>query len=51
MIKNVLLSLEIDCVLANSADLNEMLHFAAFHQGLHYLPKVHKFVYILSKPN
>ena len=24
--------------LANSEDPDEMLHYAAFHQGLHYLP-------------
>ena len=26
-------------MLANSADPYEMLHYAAFHLGLHYLPK------------
>ena len=28
-----------DFVLANSVDPDEMLHDAAFHQGLHFLPK------------
>ena len=30
-----------DCfvILANSADPDEMMHSAAFHMGLHYLPK------------
>ena len=36
---NVFLSLKIDLVLANSADPDEMPHYAAFHLGLHYLPK------------
>ena len=31
------LSLKIDFVLANSADLDEMLHYVAFHLGLHCL--------------
>ena len=35
----VFLSLKIDSVLANSADPNEMPHYAAFHLGLHCLPK------------
>ena len=35
----VFLSLKIDFVLANSADPDEMLHYAAFHLGLHCLPK------------
>ena len=35
----VFLSLKIDFVLVNSADPDEMLHYAAFHLGLHYLPK------------
>ena len=30
---------KIDFVLANSADPDEMLHYAAFHLGLHCLPK------------
>ena len=30
---------EDDFVIANSADLDEMLHYAAFHLGLHCLPK------------
>ena len=29
--------------LANSEDLDEMLHHAAFHQGLHYLLKPEQF--------
>ena len=33
------LSLKIDFVLANSADPGEMTHLAAFHLGLHCLPK------------
>ena len=38
--KNILfLSLKIDLVLANSADPDEMLHYAAFHLDLHGLPK------------
>ena len=32
-------SLKIDFVLANSADPDEMLHIAAFHLGVHWLPK------------
>ena len=32
---NVFLFLKIDFVLANSADPDEMLHYAAFHMGLH----------------
>ena len=35
----VFLSLKIDFVLANSADHDEMLHYVAFHLGLHCLPK------------
>ena len=31
-------SLKIDFVLTNSVDPDEMLHFAAFHLGLHCLP-------------
>ena len=37
--KNVVLSLKIHFVLANSADPDEMPHSAAFHLGLHCLPK------------
>ena len=33
------LSLKVDFVLANSADPDEMLHYVAFHLGLHCLPK------------
>ena len=33
--KNVFLSLEMESVLANSADPDEMLHYTAFHLGLH----------------
>ena len=35
----IYLTLKINFVLANSADQDEMPHFAAFHQGLHYLSK------------
>ena len=34
-----LLSLKDVLILASSADLDEMQHTAAFHQGLHCLPK------------
>ena len=37
--KIVFLSVKINFVLANSADPDEMPHKAAFHQGLHCLPK------------
>ena len=38
--KNIVLnSLKIDIVLANSADPDEMPHYAAFHLGLLCLPK------------
>ena len=38
--KNIIfLSLKMDLVLANSADPDEMLHYAAFHLGLHCLPR------------
>ena len=37
--KIVFLSLKIDFVLANSVNPDEMLHIAAFHQGLHCLSK------------
>ena len=38
--KNVIfLSLKIDFILANSADPDEMSPYAAFHLGLHGLPK------------
>ena len=36
---DVLQSLKIAFVIANSADPDEMLHYAAFHLGLHNLPK------------
>ena len=36
---NVFLSLKISFVLANNADPDEMPHYAAFHLGLHCLPK------------
>ena len=40
ILKNfVFLFLKTHFVLANSAGPNEMLHDAAFHQGLHCLPK------------
>ena len=35
----VFLSLKIVSVITNSADPDEMLHYAAFHLGLHYLSK------------
>ena len=38
-IKNVFPFLNIDFVFANSADPDEMLHYAAFHLGLYCLPK------------
>ena len=37
--KIVSLSLKIDLVLSNSTDPDEMQHYAAFHHGLHCLPK------------
>ena len=36
---DVFLSLKIVFILANSADPDEMPHYAAFHLGLHCLPK------------
>ena len=36
---DVFLSLKIILIFANSADPDEMQHCAAFHLGLHYLPK------------
>ena len=36
---DALLSLNIVFIFANSADPDEMLHYAAFHLGLHCLPK------------
>ena len=41
-----LLSLKINFVLANSADPDEMVHDAAFHLGLHCLPK-NRFMWFL----
>ena len=38
-IKSVFLTLNIIFALANSADPDEMSHYAAFRLGLHYLPK------------
>ena len=38
-LKNVFLSRKIDFVLTKSADPDEMPHYAAFHLGLHCLPK------------
>ena len=35
----LLFSLKMDFVLTNSADPDEMLHDAAFQQGLRFLPK------------
>ena len=37
--KIIFISLKIDCVLANSADPDEMLCYVAFHLGFHCLPK------------
>ena len=37
--KNDCISLKMDFVLENSADTNEMPHYAAFHLGLNCLPK------------
>ena len=38
--RNILFrSLKVDFVIANSADPDEMPHYAAFHLGLHCLPK------------
>ena len=37
--KIVILSLKIIFVSANSADPDEMPHYAVFHQGLHHLLK------------
>ena len=34
----VFISMKMDFVLANSVDPDEMLHYTAFHQGLHCLP-------------
>ena len=36
---NVFLSLNVVLILANSADPDEMQHYAAFLLGLHFLPK------------
>ena len=36
---DVFVSLKVVLILANSADIDEMQHYAAFHLGLHYLPK------------
>ena len=33
------MSLKVVLILANSADPDEMQHYAAFHLGLHCLPK------------
>ena len=35
----VFLSLKVVLILANTADPDEMQHYAAFHLGLHCLPK------------
>ena len=43
----VFLSLQVDYVLANSADPDEMPHYAAFHVGLYCLPK-YLFIFFLS---
>ena len=36
---DVFLSLKVVLIIANSVDPDEMQHYAAFHQGLHCLPK------------
>ena len=36
---DVFLSLMVALILANSADSDELQHYAAFHLGLHCLPK------------
>ena len=36
---DVFLSMEVVLNVANSADLDEIQHYAAFHLGLHCLPK------------
>ena len=36
---DVFLSLKIVLILENSVDSDDMQHYAAFHQGLHCLPK------------
>ena len=36
---DVFISLKVVLMLANSADPDEMQHYAAFHLGLHCLPK------------
>ena len=33
------MSLKVILILANMTDPDEMQHYAAFHLGLHYLPK------------
>ena len=38
---DVFLSLKVVLILANCADPDEMQHYAAFHLGLHCLPKYH----------
>ena len=38
--KMVFLSLMIICDLANNVDTDEIQHYAAFHLGLHCLPKL-----------
>ena len=38
----VFLSLQTNFVLSNSADPDEILHYAAFHLGLHCLPSTHR---------
>ena len=45
MMKNVL---KIDFYISNSANTDEMLHYAAFHLGLHCLPK-YLFIYIQNE--
>ena len=51
LIKKVFFSLKV-FVLANSVDPDEMLHYAAFHLGLHYFPKCtfrsHLYIYIIQ---
>ena len=39
ILKNVFISLKIEFIYANSADLDEIPHYGAFHLGLQYLQK------------
>ena len=46
-----ILSLKIDFVLANSADLDEIQYHAAFHLGLHCCQRTHLGVFCLQRVN